>query len=432
MSDTELSEVIEEPTPGATIDLRDNPGVRFFKDWQEVFDFLSMDITEWGPFFSDLLTNFRELGNPFLGLHSEHQNLLQSMVNQVNQLKAQKPLDSSMTSVLETLFQPYLAEKCIHSKSKVGDIILGHDGPTPTEKFGAYVYYINRDPNRKLTPVVVMANGQMGRQAFPGVQFISGIAAAKLYDLGLGTQTTSTIEKASALIKTLESQVSTWGIKTSALDSEHVKIKQNSSNLFQEFEGGAKKLVDEFRQTTQDQASSFQSLYKNHEDALASIRASFSEEMRLRAARSYWGDLESNSQRKAKTFWVLFLISVPLSLATILGSMFAVSWALKYVDLVSQSSEWLVVGLPTVLNLWVVRSIHRQWSTYQGLANDAKERVTMLETYLALVSEGNMADVERPMVLQPLFRPNSVVGDDGMYKGIIDHLIDAVNKTGKP
>ena len=52
----------------------------------------------------------------------------------------------------------------------------------------------------------------------------------------------------------------------------------------------------------------------------------------------------------------------------------------------------------------------------------------MVQTYLALFEENKVQEVERPIILQPLFRPTAARGDEGLQAGIIERVIDALGK----
>jgi hypothetical protein len=57
----------------------------------------------------------------------------------------------------------------------------------------------------------------------------------------------------------------------------------------------------------------------------------------------------------------------------------------------------------------------RLWLSAHHLVIDAQERVVMIETYLALIKEGQLDEKERALVLTPLFRSSSdgIVKDEG-------------------
>ena len=78
----------------------------------------------------------------------------------------------------------------------------------------------------------------------------------------------------------------------------------------------------------------------------------------------------------------------------------------------------LFVGLglvATTFFIWIMRILVRLYLSELHLGIDARERETMLLTYLALTNEGKVEPTDRALVLAPLFRPTAdgVVKDDG-------------------
>jgi hypothetical protein len=174
---------------------------------------------------------------------------------------------------------------------------------------------------------------------------------------------------------------------------------------------------------------SIQALIEGHSEGYENIRKAFGERMRLEGPRNYWEAASRGHLRRSVVWLTAFLSLAFVSLAGIVYLAVRLKDVVAYLGTALGPFEWFVIGVPTVIVLWVVRSAHRQWMTHSGLANDAMERVTMVETYLALTNEGKISSVERPLVLNPLFRPSSVKADDGMPGGMLDHIIEVLNKT---
>ena len=65
---------------------------------------------------------------------------------------------------------------------------------------------------------------------------------------------------------------------------------------------------------------------------------------------------------------------------------------------------------------------------------DAGERVAMIKTYLALTAEDKVSEVERPLVLSPIFRPatDGIVRDDGSTALPIEAIAAKLVETAKP
>lgn len=82
-------------------------------------------------------------------------------------------------------------------------------------------------------------------------------------------------------------------------------------------------------------------------------------------------------------------------------------------------SEYLRIGIVIMIAtfvVWFVRILVRILLSHLHLGTDANERVTMIQTYLALLREGNsLQENEKQLILAALFRPSTdgIVKDDG-------------------
>ena len=82
-----------------------------------------------------------------------------------------------------------------------------------------------------------------------------------------------------------------------------------------------------------------------------------------------------------------------------------------------------LLGIIAVLGVWLARLIVRIFLSHLHLGTDAKERVTMIQTYLALLREEHgLKDDERQLILQTLFRPSAtgIVKDDGIPPSLVE------------
>ena len=83
------------------------------------------------------------------------------------------------------------------------------------------------------------------------------------------------------------------------------------------------------------------------------------------------------------------------------------------------------------LGTWLLRVLVRVYLSHLHLGTDANERVTMIQTYLALLREGSgPAENERQLILQTLFRPSStgLIKDDGIPSSAFDLLSKTISK----
>lgn len=74
--------------------------------------------------------------------------------------------------------------------------------------------------------------------------------------------------------------------------------------------------------------------------------------------------------------------------------------------------------------VWIIRIFVRLLLSNIHLQTDAKERVTMVQTYLALMRRGKLKDDERMFILQTLFRPTptGIVKDDAVPLTVVEGI----------
>jgi hypothetical protein len=150
----------------------------------------------------------------------------------------------------------------------------------------------------------------------------------------------------------------------------------------------------------------------------------YEESMRLLRPRAYWTKKSKGHEVRALWLgiaalgwillagaatgygiWQLFLLAVHYSLnleegktlpATVLASLGAIG----------------VAGTTSVF--WIGRLAVRLWLSELHLGMDGRERVTMIESYLALSKTGTVEDKRRELVLAAIFRPtqDGIVKDD--------------------
>ncbi len=158
---------------------------------------------------------------------------------------------------------------------------------------------------------------------------------------------------------------------------------------------------------------------KEHEQRIEKVKQRFKEiedlyekKLALHASIKYWGE-------KAKSH---FRWSIGFTIATLGGFYIAGNWLYNIMRSVIGNAtikdlEVWKIGLLLIaatIGVWITRVLIRLLLSNVHLWNDANERRTMIQTYLALHNEGKMPDQSRELILQALFRPTStgIVKDD--------------------
>ncbi len=77
----------------------------------------------------------------------------------------------------------------------------------------------------------------------------------------------------------------------------------------------------------------------------------------------------------------------------------------------------LVVAVPAFAGIWTLRILGRQLSESLMIMKDAKERETLVKTFLALMGEdiagkSVVKEEDRALILHALFRPSNVTATD--------------------
>ena len=135
---------------------------------------------------------------------------------------------------------------------------------------------------------------------------------------------------------------------------------------------------------------------------------------------TYWKDKEKIHKNLSIVFGIASFCAI-VGLASGLG--FG-----SYELLMSEGSKppyWklAIFGVIAVLGVWLTRIIVRIFLSHLHLETDAKERVTMIQTYLALLREEQaLNEDEKKLILQTLFRPSTtgIIKDDGIPPSWLD------------
>lgn len=207
---------------------------------------------------------------------------------------------------------------------------------------------------------------------------------------------------------------------------KHKKLNIDGSQLISKHENA-------FQQILLKQEDELKSLVSSAKTEWNDLRKTYDNSLALRSPVTYW-------TRKATTHkWLAWAYVV----ATII-----VAWASIYI-LVQEVKDMLIVpkGIKDpeswhpeywrlailvtsgLFCVWVIRILVRLLLSNVHLLTDAKERVTMVQTYLALLRRDKLKDEERMFILQTLFRPTptGIVKDDAVPLTIVEGL----TKIGK-
>jgi hypothetical protein len=143
----------------------------------------------------------------------------------------------------------------------------------------------------------------------------------------------------------------------------------------------------------------------------------YSEKMALAAPVTYWNGRGSTHGKSAIAYAVAFAVVIGSGL-----SLF-IQFGIPYLHSIAQNKDVsiLVAALPVLVpafaGVWLLRMLGRLLSESIQLMQNASERATMVQTFLALMNDevhgkSLVTDNDRLLILHSLFRPSSVSASD--------------------
>ena len=174
------------------------------------------------------------------------------------------------------------------------------------------------------------------------------------------------------------------------------------------------------------QVDRFDQLEKSIVQRFEDLEQTYNEKLALQSSVRYWTD---KRKRHQKIIWwtgvLTFCFGVSTGIAFILVALELLKETLLNVPL---SSLGIMFAIST-FGIWLTRLSAKIFVSNLHLRTDSDERVTMIQTYLALLREGNgPKDEERQLILQTLFRPSTTgfIKEDGptSFYEVIPKAID--------
>lgn len=86
------------------------------------------------------------------------------------------------------------------------------------------------------------------------------------------------------------------------------------------------------------------------------------------------------------------------------------------------------IGAPVFLAIWVLRTVIRIFNNALALREDAAERVTMMQAFLSLMSEGKADEKDRPFMLRAIFRPTKASTAEEPLPSALDAIVNRVSR----
>lgn len=247
------------------------------------------------------------------------------------------------------------------------------------------------------------------------------------------------------------------GAKATPDEGDVLRVRTEYQQAISAFEAKLVSLVEQERlrseswssvnsrvdEDTKNWSSSFDSLHRQQNEAWKNqssrfdnewdgFRRQLEEQVSLAAPISYWKKRSRALTNVSIAFSVAFVasVSVLIYLFFSLGIPYVKDLhghvAQNHIDTIIDMIPLLI---PAFMGIWILRILGRLLATYVRLSEDARERRTMVETFLAMSREGAdgnplLKPEDRHLILKALFRSSdSNAEDDAPPFGLMDALL---------
>lgn len=221
---------------------------------------------------------------------------------------------------------------------------------------------------------------------------------------------TATVESQAESLETLRAE---WN---GLFNKQHLDLRAQNETLVEEIgdlRNQFSNLKEEISAQKKEQLSAFTEQLEQSEKTLSDIAQTYDEKLALQASVTYWSGKRS---LHTKVMW--WVGGATILLAALTGGGFIIA-AHKLLQVTVSEVELWRLGVMLAIStfgVWVTRLSAKIFISNLHLRTDADERVTMIQTYLALLREGaGPTEDERQLILQTLFRPSTTgfIKDEG-------------------
>lgn len=256
-----------------------------------------------------------------------------------------------------------------------------------------------------------------------------GLFAASAFRLSLDSNASV------AAVRRIQGLVVEYEKGLSDLESQRVLLRDSAAETIAEALAAARTQRDADRRETDQAVAEFDETGKAAISSIRATEAAYNEQMKLQSSVSYWTEASRRhrtSEKKVR-FWLFTYIAIALP-AMILSAI-ALAWVATQGSGEFQSVHYVkyaAIGLLiTTVVFWFGRLLLKIMLSERHLAIDAEERVTMVQTYLALTKEDKLDKADRGLALNVLFRSGSdgIVKDDGAPDTQIANLLSRLPNT---
>ena len=308
------------------------------------------------------------------------------------------------SSTQEEIENYYLNNTIIDSGSPKGEFINELKAQNPATAIFACQLLLNL---RKMTDQPNYNN----INNFDWLPFISGVTLANLF-IGKQKGLNITAEK-----KSLKNMV-----------DENLRIFQDIKNNMNNIIESEKARVIKFKEENDNVQNKIQELHVRQEVQLADITKTYLEKMKLLAPVEYWKNKRKNHWILAVAFSIVVFISGGLSGIFIYKTVNPTfEYMAQYLQelhkiedpknpqniskyekpIIPVSAFTLFVVIVTML-FWLIKILIKLIVSNIHLANDADERIVLLQTYISLIDDKYAKEDDRKIILEHIFRHSAI------------------------
>jgi hypothetical protein len=402
-------------------DLKGNPGAVTFQSVDDLAKFVQHERDTWNR----VLNESGPKSQLFQQVATEQRSPVESLMAelaQVRNLWAQQTGGAQRAQVLKNFRA--IAENCldrwangtaVHSDSPKGRMVLA----VAENKVAMWVLALLQRRGRgmasnephdvlALQDAMAIVDGQQNRGAAE-VEALQKAAAEVSGQLG---------EYMDQYQKLLKEQRENLALSKTEIKSTQDQLETLSKTAKGQFDGLAQKVASDFEIMSKKTAEDFEAFRQAHKDMLA-----------IGQPVDYWSRKAHahlwNMMGWGLGFVLLLMVTILAVVLVGVPRVQVLTNAMKSDDVKATAGlvELAVITVPLFFAVWLIRVLSRLFSLNVGLYWDAKERVAMATTFVALQAQsGGLKDAERAEVMKSLFRPAAVTGDDGA-PGLIEALL---------
>lgn len=216
------------------------------------------------------------------------------------------------------------------------------------------------------------------------------------------------------------------GESSSEIDRLSNQISEVENNVMSKFDKFNENCVLELKNIS----DKYKSLVDDHNKEMDGLRAAAKTEAATMAAETFWKEKRDNhsDMSRKSMIWLFLCMVFSVFVLPVLISFISSLVQVDYGKITAMGV--VVVGLPTVLVLWVLRILASLYRSNRDRSDDAQERIAMLSAFLALQASGQVKEEERAVVLQALFRPFSAGPEETLPSPVWEAVMKRIDAGG--